>query len=474
MIFQSFSFLYLFPIVFLLYYGASHFFFKSKYHSQICNVILLLVSYLLYIQYNPCYAFILLWVTFITFIGAILLNQSKRFLFITTALILSSLPLIFFKYYTFINNSFQDLFEHFGFSLHLPGLNYAVPLGISFFSLQAIGYLIDVNYQRIPPERNFFNYMLFVAFFPQISSGPISKANDLLPQIKAKRKFDSVSITHGLKLILWGFFLKTVVADRLGIYVDTVYDNYIHYSGKTCLVASLFYSFQIYTDFAGYSLIAVGVAKVMGFNLVNNFKQPYLSISVTDFWHRWHISLSQWLKNSIYIPLGGSRCSKWRNYRNILVTFFISGLWHGANWNFIVWGGLHGTAQIFEKFLNIQKINYTRKIVRVLRIIVTLFFVNFSWIFFRMQSVDEAINFIVRIFTAKGPLFFTGSSMIFQIGLLLVIYTKDIFAEFRPQTSLLEHPNIIVRWSTYILILFAILLFGIFNNNTSNFIYVNF
>lgn len=191
--------------------------------------------------------------------------------------------------------------------------------------------------------------MLFVSFFPQIMSGPISKAKDLLPQIKTCRKFDATMATQGLKWFVWGLFLKVMMADRLGMYVDKVLDNYIFNSGTSCLLAVVYYSFQIYGDFAGYSFMAMGVGKLMGFNLINNFQRPYLSTSITDFWRRWHISLSTWLKDYVYIPLGGSRCSKGRNYWNIFVTFLVSGIWHGANWTFIFWGILHGMFQVIEK-----------------------------------------------------------------------------------------------------------------------------
>ena len=265
--------------------------------------------------------------------------------------VLSLLPLLVFKYYNFVNESVWSLLSSLGLRYELHGLNWAIPVGISFFTFQAVGYLFDVYYQRIKAEKSIVDYTLFVCFFPQIFSGPISKANELLPQIKEEHKFNYQQGVQGLKFLLWGMFLKLVLADRLGLYVDKVAASYEMYSGGTCVLSAIFYSLQIYGDFAGYSLMAIGVAKTLGFNLINNFNRPYFSVSITDFWRRWHISLSRWLKDYVYIPLGGSRCSKLRNYWNIFVTFLVSGIWHGANWTFIVWGLIHGFAQIIEKAL---------------------------------------------------------------------------------------------------------------------------
>lgn len=316
---------------------------KRGEYAKYGNAVLLVISYGLYLQWKPIYALILLWVTAITFLSAKFKGvnntelKDKRLL--GGSIVLTLLPLFFFKYYNFLNVVLSDALSLFGIGNGLPGLNWAMPLGLSFFTLQAIGYLVDVYKGRIEAELNWWDYMLFVSFFPQIASGPISKAKDLLPQIKAKRQFDYNQCVEGLRWLLWGMFMKVVMADRVGIYVNTIFDNYVHQSGLSCFVGSLLYTFQIYGDFAGYSFMAVGVGKLMGFNLINNFERPYLSQSVTEFWHRWHISLSTWLKEYIYIPLGGSRCSKVRNYWNIFATFIVSGIWHGANWTYIVWGG---------------------------------------------------------------------------------------------------------------------------------------
>ena len=349
--FNSFNFWLVFPLIFSFYWLI-----PSKYASY-KKWYLIFISYLLYMNWKPAFALVLFWVTCATFFGAKVLfgNEKKKSRHLIWLFSLMSLfPLLAFKYYNFINENVTLGLEQIGLHFALPGLNWAVPIGISFFTFQAVGYLFDVYYKRIQPEKSFADYVLFVSFFPQVTSGPISKASELLPQIKNPRPFNYQQGVDGLKLLLWGMFIKLVVADRLGLYVDVVYSNYVHYSGFCCLLASVFYTFQIYGDFAGYSLMAMGIAKTLGYDIVNNFRQPYLSVSVTDFWRRWHISLSRWLKDYVYIPLGGSRCSKLRNYWNIFVTFLVSGIWHGANWTFIVWGIMHGVAQIIEKALGCQ------------------------------------------------------------------------------------------------------------------------
>ena len=331
MIFNSFQFLWLFPIIFGIYYLTSNLF-KGRFKNRVSNTLLLLISYLLYMKWNPAYTLILLGVTLCTYFAAIIIEDQKAYgnkkYIITTGVLLTFLPLIIFKYYNFILSIFNDFFAIVGMNTGLKGLNWAIPIGLSFFTFQAVGYLWDVYYKKFKAERNIIDYMLFVAFFPQIMSGPISKASSLLPQIKADRAFNYSNAVQGLKWLLWGFFLKTVMADRLGMYVDTVYGNFEHYSGLTCLFATILYSFQIYGDFAGYSLMSIGVGRLLGFDLINNFNRPYLSASITEFWRRWHISLSTWLKDYIYIPLGGSRCSKLRSYYNIIVTFLVHCPYH--------------------------------------------------------------------------------------------------------------------------------------------------
>lgn len=385
------------------------------------------------------------------------------------------MPLLLFKYFDFINETVYGLLASVGLRFELLGLNWAMPVGISFYTFQALGYLMDVYYKRIQAEKNFLTYALFISFFPSIVAGPINKASLMIPQLRALRPyFDYGKAVEGLKMLLWGMFMKVVVADRLGLYVDTVIPNYMNYTGLTCFVASVFYTIQIYADFAGYSLMAIGVGKTLGFDLTENFRRPYFAVSVTDFWHRWHISLSTWLKDYIYIPLGGSRCSKIRNYWNIFVTFLISGIWHGANWTFIVWGVMHGVFQIIEKAIGQQKCNYGW-FGKSIKILITFMLVNIAWIFFKMPVLSDAIGFIQRVFsyTIFDSLYVEISIFTYgAIGLLLLL-CKDLTDEYYAgRFEMLNNHRWWVRWSAYIGLMVIILSTGVFGQD--QFIYANF
>lgn len=476
MVFNSFQFLWLFPIIFAGYYFLSFLFSKGKWsHGKAANQLLIFISYGLYIQWQPQYAIILLGVTVITYFSALLIDKDERYrqkkILVFVGVLLTLLPLIVFKYADFITNSLCNISS-------IPNtkytLNLVAPLGVSFFTFQAVGYLFDVYYQRIKAEYDWWSYMLFVCFFPQILAGPISKARDLLPQIKEKRSFDYDQAVEGLKLLLWGMFMKVVMADRLGLYVDTVLDNYTYYSGISCFVASICYTFQIYGDFAGYSLMAIGVGRLLGFNLINNFNRPYLSASITEFWRRWHISLSTWLKDYVYIPLGGSRCGKIKNYWNIFLTFLVSGIWHGANWTFILWGVFHGFLQIIEKVLGMQKCESNRWWGRALRIALTFLLVNFAWILFRMPSIEDAFSVINRIFTKSGALFLQShKDLFFSLASIATVVTTEIYSELHPNNRyLLYSRNKYIRWCSYTLLALGILLCGVFDSG--QFIYVSF
>lgn len=475
MIFNSFNFLWLFPIIFVAYYFIPCLFTKSKRrNTKVANALLLLISYALYIQHKPAFALVLLAVTAVTYVAALVIEKNeaygKKKYIIYTGATLALLPLAIFKYTDFV----LSLLPIANWGGKIAGLNWAIPIGISFFTFQSVGYLFDVYYKRIKAEHNWWDYMLFVSFFPQILSGPISKAKDLLPQIKAERTFDYERAVQGLKWLLWGMFMKVVMADRLGLYVDKVFDNYIYNSGSSCLLATIFYTFQIYGDFAGYSLMAIGVGKVMGFDLVQNFNHPYLSTSITDFWRRWHISLSTWLKDYVYIPLGGSRCSKIRNYWNIFVTFLVSGIWHGANWTYIVWGIMHGVFQIVEKILGLQKCESHNRLVFISRILFTFILVNFTWLVFRMPTIEDTWGCLLKIFTDSGDIFLpTKKDLVFSVGSILVVAFSDIYREFKTSpTHFLYSKNSCIRWCTYIILTLSIVLCGVLDSG--QFIYVSF
>ena len=471
MVYNSFNFLILYPFIFLLYYVI-----PAKY-KKTRDLFLLLVSYSLYISWKPIYALILLGVTASSYITAIQIEKAKRpKLVMQIGIVITLLPLLFFKYFNFINDQIVGFLGLFGWHFQLPGLNWAIPIGISFFTFQSLGYIWDVYYKKTTSEKDFLSYALFISFFPSLLMGPINKASLVIPQIKNMRPyFDYPKAVEGLRMILWGMFMKVVVADRVAIYVDTVLPHYDNYTGITCFVATILYSIQIYADFAGYSLMALGVGKTLGFELTENFRRPYFAVSVTDFWHRWHISLSTWLKDYVYIPLGGSRCSKERNYWNIFITFLVSGIWHGANWTFIVWGCLHGLFQIIEKSIGQQKCKYGW-LGKSIKITITFMLVNFAWIFFRMPTLTDAWRVIQRIFDFSLPptIFTDGNSMTLLIIISVIsLFIKDILDEFYSiKLNLLFSHSKILRWFSYIIIMTLILLTGVFSSD--QFIYAVF
>lgn len=477
MLFNSFQFIWLFPIIFIVYYGISFIVNRRNLNHRLLNYILLIFSYLLYAQWNIIYSFFLLGITAITFLGALFVDKYegnlRRKILMAVFVILSITPLLIFKYYDFIHFQIGRLMSSFNIGeIELRGLNWVIPLGISFYTFQAVGYIVDVYYKRIESEKNWWDYMLFVSFFPQIMSGPISRASDLLPQIKANRSFDYFQGVEGCKLLLWGMFLKVVFADNIGLLVDSIIMNYTYQSGSNCCFGAIMYSLQIYGDFAGYSLMAVGVGKLMGFNLINNFKRPYFSVSITEFWKRWHISLTKWLTSNIYIPLGGSRCSKFKTCRNIIITFLISGIWHGANWTYIFWGLLHGLLQVVEKAFRLQKSE--NKYVRPLRILITFSIVTLAWIFFRVDTIDDAFQIIIKIFTKWGNFNIeaTNTDKLIVFISIVVVFLKEWFNEYRSHISLLSNRHIIVRWFSYIILIVFILICGVFD--AGSFIYVSF
>ena len=477
MIFNSFQFIWLFPLIFIVYWAVSHF--KSDRVAKIPQYFLLLVSYGVYFQWTPAYCLILLYVTAITYFGGKLLykrrNKSKtiRYRAICWISVFLALgPLLVFKYYSFIMAAGASVLANIGIDTAPPGLNWVVPLGLSFYTFQALGYMWDVYYGKITPERSFGNYMLFVAFFPQILCGPISRASDLLPQIAHPKKFEYDRAVSGMRLLLWGLFLKVVLADRIGIYVDAVYNYYNNFSGSTCLLSSILYSFQIYGDFAGYSYMAVGVARLLGFELIYNFNRPYFATSVSGFWKRWNISLTRWLTSYIYIPLGGNRKGKIRTYVNIFITFLVSGIWHGANYTFILWGAIHGAVQCIEKSLGLNKAP-RNKWWTFPRMLLTFVIVTFAWIFFRMPKIKDAITMIGMFFTDFGELFFDPEPLFFIAIAFIILLPVEILLEYRNarfKSFVLTHP--LIRWCGYLLLSAVILTCGVLNS--SQFIYVNF
>lgn len=476
MIFNSFEFLCWFPPFFLLYYGLKQLY--ERQWSEVANVLLLAVSYYLYFRAAAGMTIVLLWVTAVTYLGAIAMehprmhNRRKNALWIFGVMGVGALAV--YKYSAFFVSNLQAVFSWIGSGFAISPINIIAPLGISFFTFQAIGYMFDVYRRKEKAERNWWHYMLFVSFFPQIASGPIGRAGQLLPQIKSERRADAFQIVEGMKALLWGYFLKAVFADRVAIMADTILNNYQHYSGPVCFVGSLMYSMQIYGDFAGYSLMAVGVGKMLGFELTVNFNRPYFSTSINEFWRRWHISLSTWLRDYVYIPLGGNRKGKLRSYMNVMTTFLISGIWHGANWTFIAWGGIHGGVQMIEKATGWNK-REKKGWLKIGAIALTFLVANFAWIFFRMPTIGDACKVIGRIFTnAPGSYSFTPekSQLAMATFAIIVVFISELVAEKHLGNGLYGHKFRWVRWSAYVATLLAILLFGVLD--AGQFIYVSF
>lgn len=427
-------------------------------------------------NWKPAYALLLLGITGITFIGALLVHKAqetdgKKKALVAFFSLLGFLPLIVFKYYNFINESISCGLATLGLGFSLPGLNLAIPVGISFFTFQAVGYMLDVYHGRIDAERNLTDYVLFVSFFPQVVSGPISKADELLPQLKREKSFSYTQAVCGLRYLLWGIFLKVVLADRAGIYVDTVFGSYVKFSGLGCFIASILYSIQIYSDFAGYSFMAVGVAKILGFDLINNFSRPYFAVSISDFWRRWHISLTRWLTQQVYIPLGGSRCGKLKTYRNVMITFLVSGIWHGANWTFIIWGVLHGFILVVEKALGIGK-DKPKGVVKVFKIVGTFVIVTTAWVFFRSPSIGDAFGMISRYISKNGVMIADTQTLLYILVALIPFLLYECCSEFLPVFYDKVRRYTVVRWTAYIALTAMIVLMGI--HDGSSFIYASF
>ncbi len=335
MLFNSLAFAIFLPIVFCVYWALPH---KFRWP------LLLIASYYFYMSWDPKYIVLILFTTAISFIAALLIEKFESIktkkLILIISIMLCLAVLLYFKYFNFFVNSFVMIFDIFAIKLHPITVSVLLPVGISFYTFQTLSYVIDVYKENVKAEHNFGIYATFISFFPQLVAGPIERTSNLLPQIKSEKKFNYESATYGLKLMVWGFFKKLAIADVVSVYVDRAYSSLHTCTGFDLVVALFFFTIQIYCDFSGYSDIAIGTAKLLGINLMTNFKSPYYSLSIKEFWGRWHISLSTWFRDYVYIPLGGNRCSKLKRDRNLILTFLASGLWHGANWTYIVWGGV--------------------------------------------------------------------------------------------------------------------------------------
>lgn len=498
MLFNSLHFLIFFPIVVGMYYLIP---------QKVRAYWLLAASYYFYMCWNAKYVVLLLFSTIVTYVSGILLERCgrgdieekrkrrRRKLCVAASFILNLSVLFIFKYLDFGIESLNRILGYLHISLNAPSFDLLLPVGISFYTFQALGYTVDVYRGEIYAEKNFFRYALFVSFFPQLVAGPIERSRNLLRQLDrpAKPKFDS--FREGVLLMLWGYFMKVVLADRIAVFVDTVYGDFETYTGVYLIVATLLFAVQIYCDFSGYSVIALGAAKILGIQLMENFDAPYLSASVAEFWRRWHISLSGWFRDYLYIPLGGNRKGKIRKYVNLLVTFGVSGLWHGADWSYVIWGLLNGVWQIIGDvltplkkkmvgLLDVKKDSLSHKCIRVAT---TFFLVDLAWVFFRADSAFSALRIIKRMFTAENHwVWFDGS--LFTCGLnrqnftlmiwgILLLFVVDI-CKYRG-ISLRKVVAEQDYWAQCLIVTAAvlgILLFGMWGAgyDAANFIYFQF
>ncbi|MBO6118589.1 MAG: MBOAT family protein [Bacteroidales bacterium] len=472
MLFNSFEFLLFFPSVCIIFYALR----RAKYQ----NIFLLLASYYFYMNWKPVYAVLILTSTAITYGCGLFVekyqgNKRKQKAFLVTSLVINLAILFVFKYFNFINESLFNVLELLGVRWTVPNLDILLPVGISFYTFQALGYSIDVYRGTIKAEKNFFTYALFVSFFPQLVAGPIERAKNLLPQFHEEHPFNYDNAVEGCKMMLWGYFMKLCVADRLAEYVDAVYNNVAQHNGNSLILATVFFTFQIYCDFGGYSLIARGAAKVMGFNLMENFHRPYLALSIKEFWKRWHISLSTWFMDYVYIPLGGNRVRYARHLTNLMITFLVSGIWHGANWTFVLWGLWHGVFICLDNLYRhyFGKMKQNKPIAKLISIAVVFLIACFGWIFFRANTVDDAFNIISKIFTEHSGIFINNRSlMVFSFMSLFILIAKDIKDEYSLKFNFMHSKYCIVRYISYIALVFYILLYGVYNGG--QFIYFQF
>ena len=485
MLFNSYQFMFFFPAVVLIYFVIPR---RLRY------VWLLVASYYFYMGWNASYALLIATSTIVTFFSGIFIDRiaeqsqshtsdRQKKIVVAISFLINLGILFFFKYFDFVWANSVRLASLFGKDLGSKPLDVLLPVGISFYVFQALGYTIDVYRGTIGAETNILRYALFVSFFPQLVAGPIERSYNLLRQVDHVEDIDVWNmdrIADGAVLMIWGFFLKLVVADRVSILVDTVYNNFDAYGSIARIVATVFFALQIYCDFCSYSTIAVGAAKVMGFELMENFLAPYYSLSIKEFWRRWHISLSTWFRDYLYFPLGGSRCSKAKTYRNIMIVFLVSGLWHGAGWSFLIWGALHGAYQvlggIFEparrrvlEALHVQVDSMSHHLAQFL---ITFTLVDFAWIFFRMNSFRNSIRFIQGIFTAWDPwTIFDGT--LYNLGLnvqemhilLIAVAIIAFFDVVRVRTgkqidAFLKGEMLWFRWGILALLLVMIVVFG--------------
>jgi alginate O-acetyltransferase complex protein AlgI len=490
MLFNSIHFIFFFVIVTTLYFIIPH-----KYRWAL----ILIASSYFYMFFIPIYILILLFVITVDYFAGILIEKHtgfKRKAFLIMSLAANLGVLGFFKYFNFIGENISTIFNFLGITNHFVDLNIILPIGLSFHTFQAMSYTIEVYRGNYKAERHPGIYATYVMFYPQLVAGPIEKPQHLLPQLKSEHYFEDNRVSDGLKLMLIGFLKKLVIADRLAIYVNTIYGHYIHHSGISLLLATVFFSFQIYCDFSGYTDIARGAARVMGINLIENFRLPYLSRSITEFWRRWHISLSVWFRDYLFLPISYALTRKLHIANSkqkeiiiygiaALITFFLCGLWHGANWTFVIWGLGHGilllSSRIFKntriKIRKLFHLSSNSPLLTLFQIVFTFLVVTLLWVFFRSPNLAISMLVLNKIFTFSGPLFIgdnvDGSSFAYSIIVIIALVVYEIKMEFLPGRILIfNNPKLIVRLISIAFIIAVIFLLGVFDG--SQFIYFQF
>lgn len=496
MLFNSIEFLLFFPAVVLAY---------SLLPLKLRMYWLLLASYVFYMGWNPTYALLLFFSTAVTFLASLLIERAQKRapeqrrkkagrIWLALCLAINLAILFFFKYFDFALENVNALLAVLHRPAVQPRFDVLLPVGISFYIFQALSYTLDVYRGDVQVERNFFRYALFVSFFPQLVAGPIERSGNLLSQLSQPRVCKLQNVRDGLMMMVWGFFQKIVIADRAAIFVNQVFNYPAYYAGVEVWVAMMLFAVQIYCDFAGYSNIAIGAAQVMGINLMRNFRRPYFAVSVADFWRRWHISLSTWFRDYLYIPLGGNRRGTKRKYINLMIVFLVSGLWHGAAWTYVIWGGLNGLYQVIGsatkplrqrvmKRLGMRTETFSH---RLLQILITFLLIDISWIFFRANSISDAFMLLRSLFTfnpwalVDGTLLNMGLSAVEWLVLLGTIGV--LFA-----VGLMQESGICLRrslnrqelWLRFVLVVggvMAVLIFGIYGPgfDAAAFIYFQF
>ncbi len=479
MLFNSLEFAVFFPIVSILYFVLQ---------PRLRTPMLLVASCIFYMAFIPAYILILIVTILIDYTAGIYLERKTgriRTVILGISIVATCAVLFVFKYYAFFTTNFVGFAGLLGWRLTSPSLNFILPIGLSFHTFQSLSYVIEVYRRRQDAEKNFIIYATYVMFFPQLVAGPIERPYNLLHQFYETHSFDYLRVTSGLKRMAWGFFKKVVIADRLALYVKDVYADPQHFNGLQLTIATLFFAFQIYCDFSGYSDIAIGSARVLGFRLMENFDNPYLSQSIAEFWQRWHISLSSWFRDYVYIPMGGSHVSRPRWFLNLVTVFAISGLWHGASWTFVIWGLLNGTYLVFgaltkplrNRFFNAVRLPETNFVRVGIRIVTTFFCVCVAWVVFRAQTIDAAWYILTHFwqgwdFSAVRTEQFLLRQMPVAIASIILLEAIQLINRKKPISQVIGGMPFPVRWALYIAAVFIITLFGIYRS--SQFIYFQF